>query len=189
MGTKATTEGKLRVAAEYYVRYGVKLDALIHAGYSRNYALARGYTIFAGDSMKQYVEEARADLRERNRVTADRIIDEMAKIAFMDSTEIMKLETVEREIDGEPIKYQRATFKDTEELTPEQRAAIKSIKQGPNGLVVEMYSKADMLVKLGDTLGIFKQNINVSGKMETDNPYQGLTTEELKALIASQGRG
>lgn len=163
MASKAATEARMRAAAEHFVLYGVKSNALIAAGYSENYALARGYTIFAGDKMKQYVEEARDEIRERNKVTADRVIDEMAKIAFMDSTDIMKLETVTREIDGQNVTYQRAAFKDTDELTRAQRAAIKSVKQGPNGLVVEMYSKEAMLTKLGETLGIFKQTVKHEG--------------------------
>lgn len=184
-------EGKYRFLAEHYVINDDKLAALRAAGYSEAYAKARGYTIFARDDVKQYIKEYRDELRANNLITADKIIDEMAKIAFADPTQAVKVVTKYRTFkdEAEPVPYKTIEMKDTDELTPELRAAIKSIKYTTSGITVEFYSKPDMLVKLGETLGIFKQNINLTGKVEGSNPYEGLTADDLKALIASKRGG
>ena len=136
---------------------------------------------------REYVAIAMAAKRKRNEVTADKVIAEMAKIAFCDVTSAVRVETRTRMIDGEPVEYQTVYIKNTDELTPEQKAAVKSIKQTRDGIAVEFYPKDSMLSKLGEHLGMFRQDINITGKLETGNPVQGLTTEELKKLIASKG--
>lgn len=134
-----------------------------------------------------YIADAMEAKRKRNEVTADKVIAEMAKIAFCDVTSAVRVETKTRMIDGEPVEYQTVYIKNTDELTPEQKAAVKSIKQTRDGIAVEFYPKDSMLSKLGEHLGMFRQDINITGKLETGNPVQGLTTEELKKLIASKG--
>lgn len=185
----ASTADKIRAVAEHYAVYSNKQEALRHAGYSESYVKARGYKVFDRQDVKQAIEDVRARIREERKPTVDKIIDEMAKIATADPTDIVKIANESRVIDGETVEYQTVTVKNTDELTPDQRAAIKSIKQTRYGIVIEFYSKTEMLTKLGEYLGIFKQNINLTGKIEGENPYQGLTTDELKALIASKGRG
>lgn len=165
MASKSKTEGKLRAIAEHYVLHNNKIDAVMSAGYNYEYARARGYNLFTRDDLKQYIEEARAELRERNKVTADRVIEEMAKIAFTDFTDYGNLVTKTEEIDGQERKYRTIELKDTKELTPEQRAAIKSIRYTTSGVVLELYSKETMLTKLGETLGIFKQTIKHEGSV------------------------
>lgn len=183
------TEGKYRLIAEHYVINRDKLAALKAAGYSETYAKARGYTLFARDDVQGYIKEYRAELRASNLITADKIIDEMAKIAFADPTQAFKIVTKYKVYDDRTVPYQDIEMKNTDELTPELRAAIKSIKYTSAGIAVEFYSKTEMLVKLGETLGIFKQNINLTGKVEGSNPYEPLTTDDLKALIASKQGG
>lgn len=183
---------KYKDLAKHFVTYNDKLAALKHVGYSETYARARGYTIFAREDVQQYINEYRDELKERHLITADKIVDEMAKIAFADPTQAAKVVTKYRTFEdgSDPVPYKTIEMKDTDELTPELRAAIKSIKYNSTGsITVEFYSKTDMLVKLGETLGIFKQNINVTGKVEGSNPYEGLTTEDIKALIASKRGG
>lgn len=178
-----------RAIAYHYVINGDKVEAMVANGYSESYAKARGYAIFNREDVKQYVEEFRAEVKERHLVTADRIINEMAKLAFVDVTDIVKVVKKTRETDDyRPVEYMAVEIKPTEEWTPEQRAAIKSIKYTNNGISVEFYSKDAALTKLGETMGIFKQNVKVSGSVESgqqEDPYKGLSTEELKSLIAS----
>ncbi|MFR1061775.1 MAG: hypothetical protein ACLSEY_15475 [Enterocloster sp.] len=45
--------------------------------------------------------------------------------------------------------------------------------------------KIKALELLGRHLGMFKDKMEVSGQIDTSNPYAGLTTEELKKLIRS----
>lgn len=183
------TTSRYRAIAEEYVKNGGSIfDAMVTVGYSKEYAKARGYEIIRKPQVAEYIEDLLSELRERNQVTVDKIIEEMAKIAFFDVTEAVNVKTKTSMIDGQPHEYQIVTIKDTDELTPEQRSAIKSIKQTKTGIAVEFYPRDAMLTKLGETLGMFKHNLNIQGSLETqNNPYEGLTTEELKKLVANKG--
>ena len=179
-----------RAIAYNYVMNGDKIKAMVDNGYSESYAKARGYTIFAREDMRAFIEEYRAEVRERHLVSADRLINEMAKLAFVDVTDIVKVVKKQRELDDYTVhEYLDVEIKPTEEWTPEQKSAVKSIKYTKHGISVEFYSKDAALTKLGETLGIFKQNVKVSGtvEMSQEDPFQGLTTEELKALAEPKG--
>jgi phage terminase small subunit len=178
---------KYRRVAEHFVMYGEKSEALKYAGYSDSYIKSKGYTIFAREDVKAYIEEFRSQVLDRNLLTADKVVNEMAKIAFVDVTEVVKVVLKKRDLDDYTTQeYIAVDIKPTDQWTPEQRAAIKSIKYTRDGIAVEFYSKPDMLIKLGETLGIFKQNLNINGQVNTsgDNPFEGLSLDELKALAA-----
>lgn len=192
MADKTKDIERRRAIAYHYVVNGDKVQAMMANGYSESYARARGFSIFNREDVKQFVDEFRQEVKERNLITADRVINEMAKLAFVDVTEVVKVVKKTRELDDYTTQeYTSVEIKPTEEWSPEQKAAIKSIKYTSNGISVEFYSKDAALTKLGETLGIFKQNINVSGKVETgvEDPYKGLTTEELREIVASKGSG
>lgn len=183
------TAARYRAAAEEYVMNGGSvIEAMVTVGYSWEYAKARGHEIFKRPEVVEYINQLLDEQKARNQVTADKVIEEMAKIAFCDVTNAVSVETRSQMIDGHMHEYQIVTIKDTKDLTPEQRAAIKSIKQTKTGIAVEFYPRDAMLTKLGETLGLFKHNLNIQGSIETpSNPYEGLTTEELKKLVANKG--
>ncbi len=47
----------------------------------------------------------------------------------------------------------------------------------------KLYDKQKALELIGRHLGMFNDKLELQGKVETNNPLQGLTTEELKKLI------
>ena len=120
-----------------------------------------------------YIEERMQERKKRTEVTQDRVIEELAAIAFARATDYAEV------IDG------MVNIRDTEELTENQVRAIAGIKEGKFGIELKLNDKEKALELLGRHLGMFKDKMEVSGQIDTSNPYAGLTTEESKKLIRS----
>ena len=73
--------------------------------------------------------------------------------------------------------------KDTGALSDDQRAAIAGIKQGANGIEIKLHDKIKALELLGRHIGMFNDKIEVRATVE--NPFAGLSTEELRNVIDS----
>lgn len=127
-------------------------------------------------------------------VEAKNVLKELGRIAFADVTDYANIVTIPRtqsvwnedlgeyETKEVPDRYdQIVVLKDTVDLKKHQSAPIKSIKQGRHGIEIELYPKDKSLELLGRHLGMFKDKVELSGQV--NNPFTGLTTEELKKLI------
>ena len=109
---------------------------------------------------------------------------ELARVAFADATDYAQVETRTFEKDdGTEVTYQAVALKETIELTTDQRAAIAGIKQGANGIEVKLCDKIKALELLGRHIGMFNDKIEVRASIE--NPFAGLSTEELRNVIDS----
>ena len=134
------------------------------------------------------------DIQDRTKITQDRVVQELAKIAFSNATDYIEVVT-------RPIKHRRfdekiqdyvyeegdvyeqdIILKDTKQLTDDQKAAISSIKNTKHGIAIEQCNKVEALHLLGQHLGMFKNNQPVIVNNNVPNPYNNLTVEELKAL-------
>lgn len=134
------------------------------------------------------------DIQERTKITQDKVVQELAKIAFSNATdyvEVVTRPTIRRVWDKEEEKYvyeegdvyeQDIILKDTKQLTDDQKAAISSIKNTKHGIAIEQCNKVEALHLLGQHLGMFKNNQPVIVNNNVPNPYNNLTVEELKAL-------
>jgi phage terminase small subunit len=94
------------------------------------------------------IERYREDLRAVSMVTAERVLQEIGSIAFSDFTEFVELS------EG------RYRVRNLEDLTREQRAAIKSIRpvQTSDGshFEIELHDKMGALRQLAKSLGLDK---------------------------------
>ena len=50
---------------------------------------------------------------------------------------------------------------------------------------MSFYNKEKALEMLGRHLGMFTEKVEVKGELKTEDPFKGLTTEELKEVIFS----
>lgn len=145
--------------------------------------------------VQEEIERQQQKIQERTQVTQDKVINELAKIAFSNATDYVEIKTrpIKHRIYDEKIKEfvyvegdvfeQDIVLKDTKELKEDQKAAIASIKNTKHGIAVEQCNKVEALRLLGQHLGLFKDNahINIQNNIP-ENPYNGLSIEELKAL-------
>lgn len=107
--------------------------------------------------IRAQMDRAMAERSKRTGVNAERVVQELAKIAFVNAAEVIDPKT--------------ATVK--EDALPEDTAAIQSVKVktfGEDGLEreIKMADKLKALELLGKHLGMFKDRIELSGGLDTE---------------------
>lgn len=132
-------------------------QAAIRAGYSPDTAYSIGQENLKKPEIKARIDKAMAERSRRTGVNADRVVMELAKIAFINATDV--------------IDPQTATVKDG--ALPEDTAAIQSVKVktfGEDGLEreIKMADKLKALELLGKHLGMFKDKFELSGSLERE---------------------
>ena len=98
-----------------------------------------------------YIQKRMQQRQERTEITQDRVLQELAAIAFARATDFAE------------VKSDRVIIKDTAELTEQQIRAIAGIKEGKFGIEVKLNDKEKALELLGRHLGMFKDRVEVSG--------------------------
>ena len=177
------TAKQMRFVDEYLVDLNAT-QAAIRAGYSTKTAHVTGPENLGKPRIAEEISRRQKDLQRRTEVTQERVVTELARVAFADAADYAQVETrtIEKD-DGTEVSYQTVTLKNTAELSPEQRAAIASIKQGANGVEIKLHDKIKALELLGRHIGMFNDKIEVRATVE--NPFAGLSTEELRNVIDS----
>lgn len=168
-------------------------QAAIRAGYSEKYAHTNATKLLQITTIKAKIDELMAERAKRTEITQDRVLKELAIIAFSNAADYAAVveEDAYIEIEGVLIKrlddngnvMKCRTVRPvlTADLTEEQKRALSVIKKGRDGFELKPYDKVRALELLGKHLGMFQDKVEVSG--EVNNPMAGLTTEDLKKLI------
>ncbi len=144
------TQKQKRFIEEYLIDLNAT-QAAIRAGYSPDTAQQTGSENLSKPVIRAQIDRAMAERSKRTGVNAERVIQELAKIAFVNAAEGLDPKT--------------ATVK--EDALPEDTAAIQSVKVktfGEDGLEreVKMADKLKALELLGKHLGMFQNNVNVT---------------------------
>ena len=98
-----------------------------------------------------YIQKRMQDRQKRTEITQDRVLEELAAIAFARATDFAE------------IKDDRVIIKDTDGLTEQQIKAIAGIKEGKFGIELKLNDKEKALELLGRHLGMFRDRLEVSG--------------------------
>ena len=186
-------ERQRRYCEEYLIDLNAT-QAAIRAGYSEKTAYSMGQRLLKNVEVKTYIDELIDERKKRTEITQDRVLRELAIIAFSNAADYAAV--VEREAflemeggekikllddDGNPVMYRTVEPVLTQDLTEDQKRALSVIKKGRDGFEVKPYDKVRALELLGKHLGMFTDKVNVEG--EINNPMAGLSTEDLKKLI------
>lgn len=189
------TDKQRKFCDEYLIDLNAE-KAAIRSGYSEKYARGNAHKLVANSCIAKYIESRKKDREKRVEVTQDRVIEELAYIAFAKASDYARV--IEKdamvEVDGNmvpvlddegnPVKYRTVEPILTDELTEGQKRAIAVIKKGRDGFEIKPYDKQRALELLGRHLGMFTDKVEVSG--DASNPFAGLSTEELKKMIADE---
>jgi phage terminase small subunit len=143
---------KQRLFVIEYLRDFCGTKAAIRAGYSKRTAASLATQTLRKPYVAKVVNDAIEARRKRVEVSADRVLSELAKIAFTDLTDIIS------------IARGRVTVRDTNELTPEQRGAIVEVNESLHGMRIKLHDKKGALELLGRHLGLFPNRVEVTGK-------------------------
>lgn len=95
MGTaKELTEQQQRFVNEYLIDLNAT-QAAIRAGYSTKTAAQTGYKLCHKSSVSDAIARAMADRSKRTGITQDRVLRELGRIAFLDPSDVLDLNTAE----------------------------------------------------------------------------------------------
>ncbi|WP_051531533.1 terminase small subunit [Clostridiisalibacter paucivorans] len=149
-------------------------------------AAAASARLLRNVKVQKYLMERQKALQERTEITQDKVIQELARIGFADIKDYLSYRTEKTVITtdkdtGEPIIDYSPII---EVLNSDQvdGKVIQEVSINSKGVFTfKLYNKLDALDKIGKILGLFKDKLELSGNI--NNPYEGLTTEELKDLL------
>lgn len=143
--------------------------------------------------VQEYISEKQQEIEERTEVTQDMVIKELANIAFFNIKNIYNnngtLKTV-KDIDEETIRaissvkvLQKAgamkiniDMKGKDNEVPIEHIQEQTIEFKTN-------DKVKALELLGKHLGMFKEKLTIDGNVNTNNPFSGMSTEELRKIL------
>lgn len=175
------TAKQRRFCDEYLIDLNAT-QAAIRAGYSEKTARKIGQENLTKPDIQEYIQKRTADRVERTEITQDMVIRELAIIAFSNAADYASvIEKEGTDKDGNPVRYITVEPVLTETLTEAQKKALAVIKKGRDGFEVKPYDKVRALELLGKHLGLFTEKVELSGQV--NNPFAGLSTEDLKKLI------
>lgn len=143
---KALTDKQEQFCLEYLTDLNAT-QAAIRAGYSENTANEQGSRMLAKVNVQKRIAELQAERAERLQIQQDDILRELASIAFASPAHYMDVVRA----DG----TSRILVKPTAEWTEQQKAAVTSIKNTPNGVEIRLSDKVKALELLGKHLGMF----------------------------------
>jgi phage terminase small subunit len=163
-GPVSLTPKQQRFVEEYLVDLNAT-EAALRAGYSskRRSAKQQGFENLKRPAIAAAIQEARAKLSQQTGVSAERVLEELARIAFSD---IRDLFTWDEE---------RACYVPSRNLTKAQAAIVSSVKSKTRHFTTEdetetsielelkTYDKLGALEKLGKHLGMFVEKHEHSG--------------------------
>ena len=131
--------------------------------------------------VQEYISEKQKEIEKRTEVTQDMVIKELAKIAFLD---IRKLYT------------ENGQLKNVADIDSDTAGAISSLEtleeyEGygddrekiGDTQKVKLLDKTKALELLGKHLGMFKEKVTIDGNVNTNNPFSGMSIEELRKIL------
>ncbi|WP_143314970.1 terminase small subunit [Clostridium sp. HBUAS56017] len=141
---------------EYLIDLNVT-QAAIRAGYTPKYADSQGYKLLEKSAIKEYIDRAIAERSRRTGINQDRVIQELARIAFVKAADVINVNT--------------ATVKKNvsdDDLATIQSVKIKTVPTAYGKGVereVKLADKMKALELLGKHLGMFNDKVKFEGSV------------------------
>ena len=179
---KLRLTAKQRAFADNYLKYMNKQEAAKKAGYSAKSAHALANETLKNPNVTDYIEKTMDKRAKRTGIDQDKVVNEIAKVAFSDMTDIATW-------GGYGV-----SFKASDELSKDVSGAIQEIssidtKEGSN-LKVKLHPKLQALELLGKhlklELGKQRSEINHGGSINVT--LENMSDEELEAIINSENK-
>ncbi len=133
-------------------------QAAIRAGYSSKTANEQGARLLANVSIQNEISKALAERSRRTGVNAERVVRELAKIAFVNPADV---------IDFNEAKVKKeASRDDTATISSVKVKTISTEDEDITEREIKTYDKIRALELLGKHLGMFTDKFKVDGDMD-----------------------
>ena len=130
-------------------------QAAIRAGYSVNSAHTIGNENLNKTYIKEQIEKKLAERSKRTGINAERIVNELAKIAFLNPTDVINMHDATIE--------ECATREDTSTISSIKVKTSKTDNGESTEREVKVYDKLKALELLGKHIGMFSDKLKVEG--------------------------
>jgi len=172
---------KQRTFCEEYILDLNGTQAANRAKYKKNSACEQASELLTKPKIKAYIAllmKARAD---RTEITPDRVLKELAAIAFANIDDFVKVtegEEIETtmDADGNPVEnkriYRTVEVFPTDKVDKAKIPAISSIKQGKSGIELKIHDKEKALELLGRHLGMWNDKLQLNADDELKKLYK-----------------
>ena len=173
---------KLTPKQKYFVEeYMIDLNATkaaIRAGYSEKTASRIGPELLGKTCISNAIEKAQLARSSRTEVTADRVVKELARIAFVDARQIFTWGPG------------GVSLRPSEALTDDEAAIVAEVSETTSesggNIKIKRFDKLKALELLGKHLGMFVDKREITGRDGAPIELLDLsnrTTEELLAIV------
>lgn len=166
---------QLRFVEEYLVDPSSITAAAKRAGYAISSAPQAGSRLMADPRIKRAIQIAQDKRAEAIGISKERVLQELAKIAFAEVGELVSLNGDDESVDFSKLKGSAAEVSVTATSAGGRKAKAVSIKS------VKQSDKINALVKIGQHLGVFKEQevqVNLSLDNLIKDSYKDNTEEE-----------
>ncbi|MDF2610055.1 MAG: terminase small subunit [Lachnospiraceae bacterium] len=149
-------------------------------------AAAAGARMLRNVKVAEYIKQRIKDREKRTEITQDKVLNELAAIAFAKGTDFAKvidepiISNGKYVIDpdtGKVKTYKAVEVISTDKLPDDKKKAIAGIKEGKYGIEVATCDKVKALELLGRHLGMFKDKIELTNLNEEKNKLDGIIAQ------------
>ena len=172
--SRAPLNDKQRMFVVEYLTDLNATQAAIRAGYSERTAGSQAHDLLKKPEIQAAITEAQAKRANKLEITQDRVLAELARIAFGDIRKVVKWGSTELRmvpgIDGEETlePYHGVAVIDSSMIDDDTAAAISEVSEGRDGIKVKMNDKKGALELIARHLGMLNDKVKVQG--DPDNP-------------------
>lgn len=161
---------------EYIVDFNAAAAA-VRAGYTTNHKQMAAAQLLGKPHVQEAISAAIQLRSLRTGITADRVLREIARIAFSDLRDVMFWGP------------NGVVMRDSSEITSDQSAAIAEVSHtvslSGGSVKVKMHSKTDALEKLCKHLGLYAPERKTLENPDGSGLFQSLTKEHRDAIVAA----
>jgi phage terminase small subunit len=160
---------KHEMFCRHYVKNGHNgAAAAVSAGYAKGSANRIAYQILKIPGIAEFINELEKPVLDNLGIDKDWVIANLKKFVEANITDYY---------DTDP-KTKKIRLKDLKKLPKEKTAAIESIRETRDGIVLKLVNKRACVVEIGKYLGMFKEQIecniiNNLTEIDKDFPYFG----------------
>lgn len=177
MADKKLTDKQKMFVHEYLVDLNAT-QAAIRAGYSEKRSSEISYQLLQKTTVQQAIQKAMDERAKRVDVTADKVLQELAHIAFDDIKNYLSYRTektlLEYDENGKPIIGYKQVIEMMDSDMVDTRN-IQEVSTNAKGVFTfKLYSKADALNALGKHLGMFTDKSEVKMTVTVEDYLKSL---------------
>lgn len=175
------TDKQARFVEEYLVDLNAT-QAAIRAGYSEATARSIGSENLTKPDVAEAIQAAMAERSKRTNVTADKVVAELARIAFTDIRKAVRWGG-QPKVTPDGLVYP-VELVPSEDMDGDTAAAVSEVALTAQGVKIKMHDKRAALVDLGKHLGMFVDKHEHTGKDGEPLVPESGDREVAKALLA-----